>query len=105
MFLLWLFARHEAELSYYIIFFVVGGVTILAFIGGLFSPWIGIAIYLLGLPYAIGRFCYVSLAKSILVTFLFILTQIGISFTFDSLLSSPSQQITEEAEQGAAANP
>ena len=56
MFLLWLLARNEAELSYYIIFFVVAGVSILAFLATFASPWLGIAVYLIGLPFAIARF-------------------------------------------------
>jgi hypothetical protein len=50
MFLLWLLARHEAELSYYIIFFVVVGVSVLAFLATFASRWLGIAVYLIGLP-------------------------------------------------------
>jgi hypothetical protein len=78
MFLLWLFARHEAELNYFIIFYVVGGVSVLAFVLGLVSPWLGLAVLLLGLPFAIARWCYVSLPKAALVTFLYLATQIGL---------------------------
>ena len=87
MFLLWLVARHEAELSYYIIFFVVAGVSVAAFIGGLASPWLGLGIYIIGLPIAIARWCYVSLPKAALVTVLFIAFQIGFEAAWDLILS------------------
>ena len=56
MFLLWLLARHEAELSYYIIFFVVAGVSLAAWLASLFvSPILGIIVFLVGLPFLIAR--------------------------------------------------
>ena len=87
MLLLWLFARHEAELSYYIIFFVVTGVSVAAFLGGLASPWLGLGIFVLGLPFAIARWCYVSLPKAALVTVLFIVFQIVLEVVWELLLS------------------
>ena len=87
MFLLWLLARHEAELSYYIIFFVVAGVSVAAFVGGSASPWLGLGIYLIGLPFAIARWCYVSLPKAALVTVLFIVFQIGFQIVLKLLLT------------------
>ncbi len=83
MFLLWLLARHEAELSYYIIFFVVAGVSLAAFLAGLASPWLGLGVYLLGLPFAIAKWCYVSLPKAALVTFLFIVIQVAIDVVLE----------------------
>jgi hypothetical protein len=77
MLLLWLLARYEAELSYYIIFFVVTGVSVAAFLAGLASPWLAVGVYLIGLPLAIARWCYVSLPKAALVTVLFIAIQVG----------------------------
>jgi hypothetical protein len=88
MFLLWLFVRHEAELSYYIIFFVVAGVSLAAFLGGMASPWLGLAIYIIGLPFAIARWCYVSLPKAALVTLIFIVIQVLIEIAWELLLST-----------------
>lgn len=87
MFLLWLFARHEAELSYYIIFFVVAGVSVVASLFGFVSEWLAFAVYAVGLPLAISRWCYVSLPKAVLVTVIFIVIQVGIEFLWDILLS------------------
>ncbi len=87
MALLWLLARHEAELSYYIIFFVVAGVSLAAFLAGLASPWLGLGVYVIGLPFAIARWCYVSLPKAALVTFLFIVIQIGIEVVWELALT------------------
>ena len=87
MLLLWLLARHEAELSYQIIFFVVAGVSVAAVLGGLASPWLALGIYIIGLPLAIARWCYVSLPKAALVTILFILIQVGVEVLWGVLLS------------------
>lgn len=87
MVLLWLLARHEAELSYYIIFFVVAGVSIAAFLAGLALPWLALGVYIGGLPLAIAKWCYVSLPKAVLVTFLFILVQVGFEILWEGLLS------------------
>ena len=79
MFLLWLLARHEAELSYYIIFFVVAGVSLAAFLASiLISPILGLVVFLIGLPFLIARYCYVSLPKAALVTILFIVLRVGL---------------------------
>ena len=88
MFLLWLLARNEAELSYYIIFFVVAGVSILAFLATFASPWLGIAVYLIGLPFAIARFCYVSLPKAAVVTILFIVIQAAFNLAMRHVFSA-----------------
>lgn len=87
MFLLWLLARHEAELSYFIIFFVVAGVSVAAFLGGLASPWLGLGIYVIGLPLAIARWCYVSIPKAFVVTVLLLGFQVGLEALGDLLLS------------------
>ena len=86
MFMLWLVARHEADLSYTTIFYVVTGVSLLAFGASLASPWLALGIYLFGLPIAIARWCYVSLPKALLVTVLFIAAQVGFSTLWKVLL-------------------
>ena len=88
MFLLWLLARNEAELLYYIIFFVVAGVSIQAFLATFASPWLGIAVYLIGLPFAIARFCYVSLPKAAVVTILFIVIQAAFNLAMRHVFSA-----------------
>ncbi len=88
MFLLWLLARHEADLSYYTIFYVVTGVSFVSFLTGLASPWIALVVFLIGLPIAIARWCYVSLPKAVLVTILFLGVQLGFSILWRFLLPS-----------------
>lgn len=89
MFLLWLLARHEAELSYYIIFFVVAGVSLAAFLASLFvSPWLGLAVFVIGLPLLIARYCYVSLPKAALITVLFIVLRVGLELALGAAFAA-----------------
>jgi hypothetical protein len=92
MVLLWLFARHEAELSYFIIFYVVAGITLLAFLASLFSIWAAIVIYIIGLPLAIARFCYISLPKALLVTLLFVVIQVGVRYGMEAIAKANFEQ-------------
>jgi hypothetical protein len=78
MALLWLIARHEAEISYRIIFFVVAGITLLAFALGFVSMWLSLAVYLFGLP------------KAILITILFIAILVGLDLLWDFLFPGPA---------------
>jgi hypothetical protein len=71
-----------------IIFFVVAGVSVLAFLATFASPWLGIAVYLIGLPFAIARFCYVSLPKAAVVAILFIVIQAAFNLAMRHVFSA-----------------
>ena len=87
MLVLWLIARHEAELSYYIIFFVVVGVSVAAFVASLFSGWLALGVYLVGMPFAIAKWCYVSLPKAALVTVLLFAFEVALNFAWAWIFS------------------
>jgi hypothetical protein len=76
MFLLWLFARNEAELSYIRILLIMCVLTIVVFLIGVQHPLVALICYIVLLPIAITRFLYVSLPKAIIVTVLFLVWQV-----------------------------
>ena len=90
MFLLWLFARHEAELSYPIIFLVIGALTILVFLIGLQHPLIAFICYVVLLPIVITRFFYVSLPKASIITVLFLAWQLLFHLAVSYITRPPS---------------
>jgi hypothetical protein len=90
MFLLWLFARHEAELSYPTIFLVISGLTILVFLIGLYHPLIAFICYVFLLPIVITRFFYVSLPKASIITVLFLAWQLLFHLAFGYITRPPS---------------
>jgi hypothetical protein len=90
MFLLWMFARHEAELSYINILLVTLGLTMLALLIGFQYRFMGLVVYIALLPMALTRFCYVSFLKASIVTVLFLGWQLLFSFAVTSILRSAS---------------
>ncbi|HEY6204782.1 MAG TPA: hypothetical protein VIW21_01310 [Chthoniobacterales bacterium] len=90
MFLLWLFARHEAERSYITVLLVTIGLTMLALLIGFQYRLLGFVVYLALLPFALTRFCYVSFPKASIVTVLFLGWQLLFSFAVASILRSAS---------------
>lgn len=89
MFLLWLFARHEAELSYVRIFLVISVLTIVVFLIGIQHPLVALVCYIVLLPIAITRFLYVTLPKAIIVTVLFLVWQLLFNLAF-SYITRPA---------------
>ena len=82
MFLLWLFARHEAELSYIRILLIMCVLTIVVLLIGVQHPLVALICYIVLLPVAITRFLYVSLPKAIIVTVLFLAWQVLFNVAF-----------------------
>ncbi len=89
MFLLWLFARHDAELSYIRILLIISALTIVVLLIGVQHPLVALICYIVLLPIAITRFLYVSLPKAIIVTVLFLVWQILFNVTF-SYITRPA---------------
>lgn len=85
MFLLWLFARDEAELSYVNILLVTIALTMIALLIGFQYRFGGLLAYIALLPFALTRFCYVSLAKASIVTVLFLGWQLLFAITLSSI--------------------
>jgi hypothetical protein len=103
MFLLWLFARHEAELSYLTIFLVITALSILVFLIGLQHPLIAFICYVVVLPIVITRFFYVSLPKASIITVLFLLWQLLFHLALSDIIRPPSltQRVATHTEQPA----
>lgn len=90
MFLLWLLARDEADLSYVNILLVTVALTIIALLIGFQYRFWGLFAYIALLPFALTRFCYVSFAKASIVTVLFLGWQLLFYMAFRSILHSAS---------------
>ena len=97
MFLLWLFARHEAELSYARIFLVISALSILVFLIGLQHPLIAFIGYVVVLPIVITRFFYVSLPKASIITVLFLVWQLLFQIAF-SYITRPSRLLIQHVD-------
>ena len=86
MFLLWLFARHEAELSYAKLLCIVAGITLFVLLVASQKPILGLIAYVVLIPIALVRFCFVSLSKASVITVLFLAWQIAYNLAWSYLL-------------------
>jgi hypothetical protein len=108
MFLLWLFARHEAELSYVTIFLVITALTIVVFLIGLQHPLIAFICYVVLLPIVITRFFYVNLAKASIITVLFLVWQLLFYLGFRYITRPPrvlTQHVATHTEHTTGGHP
>ena len=95
MFLLWLVARHDAELSYIKILLIMSVLTIVVVLIGAQHPLVALICYIVLLPIAITRFLYVSLPKAIIVTVLFLVWQVLFNVAFSYITRFPTPPTAE----------
>jgi hypothetical protein len=88
--LMWLLARHEADMSYLKVFGIVFAISIIALLLALVHPLVGMLGYLILIPLALHRFCYVRLTRALAITGLFIVWQIVFRVVFDSITKVPA---------------
>lgn len=74
--LMWLFARHDADFSYLKVLLITFCVAIIASFLASFHPIIGSASYVVLIPFALHRFCYISLKQAFIITGIFMAWQI-----------------------------
>ena len=86
MLLLWLFARHEAELSYVKLLCIFAGITLLVLVVASQNPIIGLTVYVVLIPIALVRYCFVSLSKAIVITVIFLAWQVAYNLAWRYLL-------------------
>ena len=94
MFLMWLFARHEAELSYVKIFFATAPISLLAIITCHSHPVFAFIAYLVLLPFVLTKFLYVSFLKSCLITISAIAISLLVDISFRHLTHPSNSQKT-----------
>ena len=69
--IMWLVARHNAELNFLTAFLVIFGVSVCSALLGTLHPIAGLVGFIVLLPLALIRFCYLGLKQAFVVTGLF----------------------------------
>ena len=69
--IMWIVARHNAELSFLTALLVVIGVGVCSALLGALHPLAGLFGYVIILPLALVRFCYLNLKQALIVTGIF----------------------------------
>jgi hypothetical protein len=69
--IMWIVARHNAELHFLTAFLVVVGVGVCSALLGALHPLVGLLGYIVILPLALVRLCCLSLKQAFIVTGLF----------------------------------
>lgn len=88
---IYLIARHEAEISLPIILIITVGVSMAgAVLSLLLGPWIGLLLTLALLSWALYRFCYLPWPKAVIVTVVYLITNIGLSLGMKVLTQTPA---------------
>jgi hypothetical protein len=83
---IFLIARHEAEISLPVILMITVGVSVVgAVLGVILSPLVGLVVSLGLLTWALYRFCYLPWPKAGIVTVIYLITNIGLSVGMKAL--------------------
>jgi hypothetical protein len=83
---IFLIARHEAEISLPVILMITVGVSFVgALLGVILSPLVGLVVSLGLLTWALYRFCYLPWPKAGIVTVIYLITNIGLSVGMKAL--------------------
>ncbi len=85
--LMWIVARHDAEFSFFTTLLVVVGVGVCAAVLGILHPLLGLVGYIVLLPLALVRFCYLSLPQASIVTGLFLVWLIAFHAAVEAILT------------------
>jgi hypothetical protein len=89
--ILFIVAKHEAELDCMHILYVVMGISIGSFImEWLLFPYLSYFVLILTITFCIivlMRFCYISLSKAIIVTALYIIAKVGAEIGLQKMFS------------------
>lgn len=82
---MWLLARHEADFSYLKLLLITLCIALIANGLGMLNPWLGLISYIILIPLALHRFCYITLKSAVLITALFIVWQVAWHLITDSI--------------------
>ena len=69
--IMWLVARHSAELNFFTALLVTIGVSVCSALLGALHPIIGLVGFIVILPFALVKFCYLTLKQAFIVTGIF----------------------------------
>jgi hypothetical protein len=80
--IMFVLARHEAEIDFKIVLLICLGVSVLNLFTYKALGYLAIPITLVVLAWALQKFCYLSWAKAFLVTIVYVVASTGISLLF-----------------------